>query len=151
MMSHFPVVFCGATLRANTLIQEGTDGIRWNQRLSSVRLFIVVISFPSPSCVPSLPSCLFTLSSAPHLPPLTWCTFCCLSFPPAFWFPLSSISPAQCGPAPIDPLIEISAQQTGAQKGKCYFEVISEGPGRAVGSSPASRAVSGIRLRTTQI
>lgn len=69
MMSHFPVVFCATTLRANTLIQEGTDGIRWNQRLSSVHLFIVVISFPSPSCVPSLPSCLFTLSSAPHLPP----------------------------------------------------------------------------------
>lgn len=127
---------------------------RWNQMESAP---VLCPSVYSGNFIPVSILCpLFTLLSlhlifSPHLPPLPWCTFYCLSFPPVFWFPLSPIRPTQWGPAPVDPLIEISAQQSRAQKGKCYFEVISEGPCRAVGSSPASRAVSGIRLRTTQI
>lgn len=115
MMNHFPVFFCNPTSRGNTDIQDWTDGIRWNQGLSSVCLFTVVISFLSPSHVPSLPSCLFTSSSAPHLPSLLpRCTLRHLSFP--LLISLSSIHPTQCSPAPIDPLIEISAQQAEAQR-----------------------------------
>lgn len=127
---------------------------RWNQMESAP---VLCLSVYSGNFIPVSILCpLFTLLSL-HL------IFCSTSAPTplvyilllvispcllisSVFYPSRSVRPCSRWP----PNWNISSANQGT-KGKCYFEVISEGPGRAVGSSPASRAVSGIRLWTRQI
>lgn len=121
MTSYFAVFFCNPTCSANTDIHDRTDEIGWNQALSIVYLFAMVISL-SPSRVPSfllVSSHVFCPTSAPsapsaHSPPLVISPSCRL-------ISLSSINPTQCSPATIAPLIEISAQQAEAQREMLFW------------------------------
>lgn len=67
----------------------------------------------------------FTLCLTSGLSPFV--CFCYLSFPLPFDSSLPTIHLTEHHPTPVDLLSEISAK--GWHKGKCFFEVISAGPG----------------------
>lgn len=113
MMSHFLVFFCKPASAANTVIQDRTDGIRLRLR-SVCRNHFIPASISCPLRHP--------LVSSPHLL-LHICPLCSLAVLsatchfPSFAFDFSVFHPStQRSPAPVDPLIEISAQQAAAQR-----------------------------------